>query len=370
VTGPSELKGHATAEGTRAFASRPHPDGAVVRSHFREFEGLTVSSLGIGTYLGEIDEATDRAVESAIVRSLASGAVNVVDTAINYRHQRAERSVGRALRSALRQSGVTREGLFLSTKNGYLAPDAESPLSPRSYIQQELIGTGALRPEDIVGGSHAMSVPYLRDQLARSLRNLGLATVDLLYLHNAAESQLPEVGRKVFFDRLRSAFEFYEEARRKGRLSFYGLATWGSLRAGRNDPEYLSLEEAVSVAREVGGEAHGLRFIQFPFNLMMAEAAQLRNQVVRGTRKTLLEAAHDLGVGTFSSVPLLQGQLTRGIPPLPKMSAGQTALQFARSAPHHLAPLVGQKGAEHVDENLAIASRPPLDAATFERLLP
>lgn len=365
-----ELAGHASPEGTSRFADRSRKGNRLPSTHFRTFEGLTLGTIGVGTYLGEMDEETDRQVESAILASLASGAVNVLDSAINYRHQRAERSVGRALKAAVSAGQVGREEVFVSTKNGYLAPDAESDLSPRAYIQQELIGTGALTPSDIVGGSHAMSVPYLRDQLARSLRNLGFGTVDLLYLHNAAESQLAEVGRKEFLDRLRRAFDFYEEARKKGRIQAYGMATWDSFRAGRGDDGYLALEDAVHVAEESGGKDHGFRYIQFPFNLMMAEAAQLRNQSVKGTRMTLLDAAHALGVGTFSSVPLLQGQLTRGSPALPGLSAGQTALQFVRSAPHHLAPLVGQKGSAHVEENLAVAKLPPLDTPTFERLLP
>lgn len=367
---PREVEGFATPEGTRRFSARSRAQGRTDPAHFRTAEGLSLSSLGLGTYLGEPDAETDREVERAVSASLGSGAVNVVDTAINYRYQRAERSVGRALARAIGEGMAARDEVFVSTKNGYLAPDAESGLSPRAYIQQELIGTGALSPEDIVDGSHAMSVPYLRDQLARSLRNLGLATVDLLYLHNAPEAQLESVGRNVFFERLRAAFTFYEEARKKGRLRYYGLATWDSLRAARSDAGYLSLEEAVATAAEVGGPSHGFRFVQFPFNLNMAEAAQLRNQVVEGTRTTLLDAAHRLGIGTFSSVPLLQGRLARGAASLPGLTGAQSALQFARSAPHHLAPLIGQKTSEHVEENLAVARQPPLAVAEFEKMLP
>ncbi len=367
----SELDGHATTEGTARFASRVLGKGKIPKGHFRRVEGsgLTLTSLGMGTYLGEADEGTNHAVEEAALLSLRSGAINVLDTAINYRHQRAERSLGRALAQAVGAKLVARDEVFLSTKNGYLAPDSESGLSPRAYVQQELIGTRALAPTDIVGGSHAMSVPFLRDQLARSLNNLGVATVDLLYLHNPGEAQLEEVGRKAFFERLRSAFEFYEEARRKGRLVSYGLATWDSFRMGRTDPGYLSLEEVAGLAQEVGGTEHGFRFVQFPLNLMMTEAYQLRNQLVRGERSTLLQAAHALGIATFSSVPLLQGQLTHGGVVLPGLSPAQSALQFARSAPYHLAPLVGQKDRAHLEENLRVAEFPPLGEKDFSRMI-
>lgn len=365
----AEISGRASPKGTRTFAEGARRAQKVSSDHFRSFGDLELSSLGMGTYLGEMDESTDRAVEEAVVASLASGAVNVIDTAINYRHQRAERCVGRGLARAIREGKVQRDQVFISTKNGYLAPDSESGLSPRVYVQQELVGTGALSPSDIVGGSHAMSVPYLRDQLARSLNNLGLATVDLLYLHNAPEAQLVEVGRKVFFDRLRSAFEFFESARRKDRVVSYGLATWDALRKSRNEEGYLSLEEAVGVAREVAGSGHGFRFVQFPFNTLMPEAFQLRNQLVSGERVSLLEAAHRLGVGTFSSVPLMQGALAQGSARRHGLTSAQAALQFARSTPNHLAPLAGQKGLAHVRENLDVAKVPRLSDPEFLRLI-
>lgn len=365
-----ETTGRATPQGTHAFVDRSQREHGIPPSNFREAKGLRLGSLGVGTYLGKANPETDHEVEEAIVASLRSGAVNVLDTAINYRSQRAERSVGRALARAVQEGIASREELFVSTKNGYLAPDAESDLSPREYIQRELIGTGALSPQDIVNGSHAMSVPYLRDQLARSLANLKLETVDLLYLHNAPEAQLEAVGKHLFFERLSAAFGFYENARARGRIGWYGLATWDSLRAGRTEAGYVSLEEIVELAEDVGGPEHGLGFIQFPFNLMMPEAAVLRNQMVKGERMTLFEAAHTLGLGTFSSVPLLQGQLTEGETGPQSLTAAQRSLQFARSAPHHIGALVGQKRATHVKENLSVANLPPLYEAEFREMLP
>ena len=51
----------------------------------------------------------------------------MVDTAINYRLQRAERSVGRALARLAGDEGIEggREALFVCTKNGYLSSDGE-----------------------------------------------------------------------------------------------------------------------------------------------------------------------------------------------------------------------------------------------------
>jgi aryl-alcohol dehydrogenase-like predicted oxidoreductase len=367
VTG---LAGHADRDGTREFARRGEADRRLPPSHFRPAPGeLHLSSIGLGTYIGAPDVPTDRAVEEAVTLCLTSGRVNVLDTAINYRYQRAERSIGRALRRLVDGGKVPRGAIFVATKHGYLAPDAESAIPPDEWVERELLRKGVLTRRDIVDDSHAMSVPYLDDQFERSRANLGLDTIDLVYLHNAPDAQLPVVGRTEFLARLTEAFRYYERLRADGRLRFYGIATWDALRIARSEPGYLSLEEAVAVAREVGGDRHGFRFVQFPFNLAMPEAAQLRNQPVQGERRTLFDAAGLLGIGCCTSVPLGQGQFARVGRALGELTPAQTALQFARSAPGTLCALVGQKRPEHLSENLRLAERPPWGPETFRELL-
>jgi aryl-alcohol dehydrogenase-like predicted oxidoreductase len=65
----------------------------------------------------------------------------------------------------------------------------------------------------------------------------------------------------------------------------------------------------------------------------------------------------------------VQGQLARSGPKRNGLSPAQTALQFARSAPGTLGPLVGQKRSEHLSENLALAERRPWAAESFDALL-
>ena len=364
------LPGHATPDGTARFRDRSVSARRLPPEHFRGAPGdLVLSSLGLGTYIGAPDGPTDLAVEQAVLVCLTSGRVNVLDTAINYRHQRAERSIGRALARLVGSGEVARDEVFVATKNGYLAPDAESGTPVDRWVEEELVRPGILRPNDVVDGCHAMSPSYLTDQLERSRRNLGLETVDLLYLHNAADAQIPVIGPDEFRARLRDAFRLYETFRDGGRLRTYGLATWDCLRVPPSDPRFFPLETAVAVAREVGGEANGFRFVQFPFNIAMPEAAVVRNQPIHGGRGTLFEAARRLEVGCFTSVPLFQGQLARAGPRRDGLTPAQTALQFARSAPGTIAPLVGQKRSEHLSENLELAARPPWDETRFRSLL-
>jgi aryl-alcohol dehydrogenase-like predicted oxidoreductase len=362
--------GRATPEGTAEFARRGTTERHLPPGHFRGVPGgLTLSSFGLGTYLGRADGATDLAVEQSVALCLASGRVNVFDTAINYRNQRAERSLGRALARAASDGNVGREETFVATKNGYLAPDAEAGVSGEAWIRRELLQPGVLRPSDIVDGSHAMSRTFLQDQFDRSRDNLGLAAIDVLYLHNAADAQLPVVGRDAFLARLEEAFTLYESLRDRGELGSYGLATWDCLRLPRSEPGHFALEDLVRVAQKVGGDDHGLAFVQFPFNLLMPEAARLRTQSVEGARLTVFEAAKRLRLGTFTSVPLLQGRLAAEGPASGDLTAAQTALQFARSAPGTIGPVVGQKTPEHLAENLRLAESRPWDGPEFAAML-
>ncbi len=364
------IAGRASPEGTQRFRARAVQERALPFEHFRTAPGnLVVSTLGLGTYIGAADAPTDLAVAQAASLCLSSGRVNVLDTAINYRHQRAERSVGRALARSVERREIARDEVFVATKNGYLAPDGEAKVPAERWIEQELVRPGTLDPNEIVDGCHAMGRAFLADQFARSRSNLGVETIDLLYLHNAADAQLPAIGREPFLDRLETAFTLYEGLRDRGVLGAYGLATWECLRAEPRSPAYFPLEAAVRLARKVGGEDHGFRFVQFPFNLAMPEAWTFSNQVVAGTRGSLFACAEKLGVACFTSVPLLQGHLARNGPKRCGLSPAQTALQFARSAPGTLGPLVGQKVPDHLSENLEVASRRPWDPEMFASLL-
>ena len=69
-----------------------------MENHFRQTQDLWLSSIGIGTYLGEANVPTDKSYTEAITSAVELGC-NVIDTAANYRFQRSERAIGKALQS-------------------------------------------------------------------------------------------------------------------------------------------------------------------------------------------------------------------------------------------------------------------------------
>jgi aryl-alcohol dehydrogenase-like predicted oxidoreductase len=369
------IAGHATHEGTARYRDRfPKLREA---QHFRQAETVPgagewwMSSLGLGTYLGQTDDASDRHYCDAIQNALRSG-INVLDTAINYRHQRSERNIGESLRDLVSSGELHRDEIVVCTKAGFLPFDSVLPPDPRAYFKSEYIDSGILDPKELAGGMHCMHPKYLRDQLERSRRNLGLATIDVFYVHNP-ESQLGQVTSETFISRLKQAFRMLEDATRERLIQYYGIASWNAFRVGRSEQGYMNLETCASIARELAGERHHFRFIQMPFSLAMPEAWAANSQPVLKRNTCALEAAARLGVAVVGSATLSQGQLVDGLPGALAQKLGMAndaarAVQFARSAPGLTTSLIGMGRPEHVAENLRVAEHPPMPADAWEAL--
>ena len=360
------LKGRATAEATAAYAKRfPELPGS-----FRPALGVSVSSIGIGTYLGEPDDETDRMYEEAIKASLRGG-INLIDTAVNYRFQRSERNIGKALSELVAAGEIAREQVVVATKGGYITFDGAVPADPRRWFEEHYVKTGVVAPADLVDGSHCMTPKYIGAMLELSRRNLNLETIDIYYIHNP-ETQLEAVDRKEFLARIKTIFEFLESAVDDGKIGVYGTATWNGFRAAQTDRGWLSLEELMRIAREVGGEAHHFRAIQLPYNLAMPEAVTKSNQIVAAGKATALAATKTYGLAVCASASLLQGQLSRGLPAIVAnafsgfATDAQRSIQFVRSTPGVDVALVGMKSVDHVRDTLATARKPP---ATVEELM-
>jgi len=361
------ITGCATADGTFRYIERFKELAA--ERHFRDAQGLHLSSIGIGTYLGNPDDSTDRNYAEAVIRAVELG-VNVIDTAANYRCQRSERSIGRALQFLTGEHSFGRDEIVICTKGGYLPFDGAPPRDVHAYIEETFVGPGIATFSDIVGGSHCMTPAYLQHQLDQSLKNLGLTCIDVYYVHNP-ESQLSFISTDEFYSRLREAFALLEANVAAGKLKHYGVATWDGFRVPADSREYHSLPRMVELAKEVGGTSHGFRFIQLPYNLAMPEAFTLQNQTLGDSKVSVIEAAADLGITVMASASILQGRVARGLSEDLREQLGslatdaQTAIQFVRSTPGVTTALVGMTRLEHVEENTQLARVEPLPQTDF-----
>jgi aryl-alcohol dehydrogenase-like predicted oxidoreductase len=340
------IPGHATRKGGERLAAR---SGTNARDFYRTAQDLIVSSVGIGTYRGAMDRETDAAYADAVHAALRAG-VNLIDTSLNYRHQRSERSVAAGLRRFFESDGAGRDEVVICTKGGYLVPGA--------------VTEDTLTVEDVAGGMHCMAPAFLADQVERSRRNLGIETIDIYYLHNP-ETQLGFVDASKFLERIQGAFTQLETAVSDGLIRYYGTATWEGYRGGG-----LALRSLAEIACEIAGDGHHFRFIQLPVSLGAQEALWCPAQ----GGGSVLDLAAQLGITAIASASLLQGRLAKDLPEeiaqmLPGLDTdAQRAIQFTRSTPGITAALVGMRRTEHVAENLAVAGVAPLDAAAYERL--
>ncbi|WP_255170203.1 aldo/keto reductase [Natrononativus amylolyticus] len=337
-------------------------------TYFRRYGDGLVSSIGLGTYLGEPTDAVDEEYEEAILTALESGC-NVLDTAINYRCQRSERVVGRALE----ESDVDRDAVLVATKGGFVPFDGERPDNPGEFVKEEYVDAGLVSREDLVAGSHCIAPDYVEDQLDRSLENLG-TEIDLYYVHNP-ETQLREYPHERVYDQLEATFTRLEERAAAGDIGHYGVATWEAFRVPADHPSYLSLPEVVerarAASREAGTGGTHFRAIQLPFNVVMADAFTVAAHEGADGATSALWFAADAGLNVFTSASIAQGDLAEELPEavaarLEGDSTVQRALNFARSAPGVTSSLVGMRGRAHVEENVAAGRFDPLGAQAFD----
>jgi aryl-alcohol dehydrogenase-like predicted oxidoreductase len=366
------LKGRATPQATAAYVDRLGVQMA--DGHFRMTPNdLHISSIGLGTYLGEPDDAFDAAYQAAVDQALRAGC-NHIDTAVNYRYQRSERAIGAVLETAVARGDVKREEIVIATKGGFVPFDGARPPDPGKWIYATYIETGLAHPNEFAANyQHCLAPDFLDAMIATSRRNLGVETLDIYYLHNP-ETQRISNTRETFRRRMLDAFETLEDAVERGEIAAYGVATWTAFRSPPDAPDYVSLTELVGLAFEVAGEENHFSYIQLPYNLMMTEAFALENQQVSDEFFSPIAAASEFGLSVITSAALKQGTLAGPFmaelaPHFPEANTNaQRAIQFARSTPGVTSALVGMSHLDHVVENLALAGIPPADPDTIRGL--
>lgn len=301
------MTSRAMPQATRSYAERFR--GAFAEDAYRELgrTGLIVSGLGFGCY--RVDDERQGHVE-ALRLALGSG-VNLIDTSTNYMDGGSERAVGRALREAIEAGSLAREQVVVVTKAGYVQGSNLSRAHERE-------ARGEAFPEMVRyadGCWHCIHPEFLEDQLALSAQRTGLATLDVLLLHNPeyflTDAEHRGAGtiaerREEFYRRIHRAFAFLEEAASAGRIGWYGVSS-NTFVVPEDEPEATSLSRMLDIAAQVAHEAgrprssHRFGVAQMPFNLLETGAATVRHGV---RRLTALEVAQEARVAVLVNRPL------------------------------------------------------------------
>ena len=362
----------ATLEATYSFAKKfPH-----YKDFYIKHNDLVFSKLGLGTFNKEPYKEENYVFHyiEGVKEAIKSG-INLIDTASNYRYGQSEKEIGIALEELFQENSVKREELIICSKGGFIQLEFPFPKNPYTWIEENIINTSLAKLEDIELDQHCMTPDYLEWSCKQSLKNLGVKTLDIYFLHNP-EIQIGKLGYKTFLKKIESIFKRFENMVTNGLIKSYGVAVWNGFINQKESNEHINLEDLVDIAIKVAGSNHNFKYIQTPFNMAKTSIYTMPTQKVKGQDCTLLQAAHRLKIGVISSSSLLQMNLFKksfntqvGYLLDSKMILEndiQLALQFVRSTPGLISSLFASKVPVHIKKNLEITKIPATSKAKYD----
>jgi aryl-alcohol dehydrogenase-like predicted oxidoreductase len=368
------IPGYATPDATQAYAEA----AGLAEGHYQAYgpkPRLHLSSIGLGTYRGAADDATDAAYREALAHGLRHG-LNVVDTGAHFRFGRSPKAAGAAVRDAV-AAGVPREAMFLVAKGGFVTFPDGVPEDPEQWFKDNILRKGLGDPGDLAAGCHLLSPAYIAAQLEQCRRDLGVETLDC-FIVDQPEIHIPEIGKEAVNDKLGQIYRVLEMAVQAGRLRSYGLATNKSWRVATDDDLFLSLTGQLGLAEKAAGygdHPHHFTTLQMPYNAAQLEGFTRFNQATgQGNVASTLQAAFQLDLYVMGTHALRGGALVDEQPAILRQvmrelpGPAERALQFARSTPGIGTALVSGERSDYVDGALAVARAEPLDKETFVRM--
>ncbi len=284
------MSGQATFDGTSRAARR---FGAAPRRLGRT--ELMVTPVGFGGYRIHGDSPLHR---QALEEAMRAG-INLLDTSTNYTEGGSETLIGEVLATLALQEVVRREEIVVVTKVGYL----------QGAALEAVLGGSAARPPEVVEYQpncwHCLHPSFLASELEASRKRLGLATIDVVLLHNPEyylvdrnnRGGVTEADAVELLRRIAAAFAFLEEEVKRGTIGAYGVSS-NTFGAPDDEPTQLSLAGVIAAAR-AASEDHHLGVVEMPLNIYETGALQPRQRSGEGLRSALdIAAEADLGVVT------------------------------------------------------------------------
>jgi D-threo-aldose 1-dehydrogenase len=172
-----------------------------LRTRLRQSPGLG------GAPLGNLFRALSDRTAIALVRYAHSAGARYFDTAPHYGHGRSERRMGDALRE------LPRDDYLLSTKVGrLLEPRADAPRDQHGYVDTLPFVQ-----------RYDYTAEGVRRSLADSLQRLGLARVDLAYVHDIDLATHGDAHPQRLADALDGGFAALAALKEQGTIGGYGL---------------------------------------------------------------------------------------------------------------------------------------------------
>lgn len=299
------IKGYASLKDTKSYFENRN----INTEKIRKTPWFYTLPMAIGTYLGNTSKEHSNLYIDSIIYGLING-VNYIDTACIYREMESERNIGNALNFVINEKKILkRNEIVISSKAGIIDNDFKLNIAPKEYINNILLKKEKIKREkQIIEDEeviYSIDTKLHEFSIKNSRKNLGLNTIDVMYIHNPERVKM-EIGEKNFFDALKNLIKFYEGEVKKGHIRFYGMATWYAFRVSEDNPMYISLEKVIKLAEEIGGKDHHFRFVQMPYNMKDNTAKTKKTQKVKNEYLSAIDAANKLGLKVTISAPLNQ----------------------------------------------------------------
>jgi D-threo-aldose 1-dehydrogenase len=309
----------------------------------REQLAVNAPALG-GAPLGNLFQAVSDAAAEAVMRAALAAGTTYFDTAPHYGHGLSEQRMGRVLQ------GLPRDAFVLSTKVGrLLIADPQAPRDQHGYVDTPpLVQHYDYRGEGI------------RRSLEESLARLGLARVDLVFVHDVDRSTHGSAHAQHFRDLLDSGLPALAELKADGRIGGYGL--------GVNEVDiclatlaHADLDVLLVAGRYTLADQSALPVL-LPACLRRGVTVVLGGPFNSGILATGAAPANG-GVPYFNYAPAPQAIVAR-VADIERVCARHevplkaAALQFARGHPAVGCVLAGARTPAEVEENARLARLP------------
>lgn len=319
------IEGFATGKETKKIFAK-HPE--VHKSFVRKFEDLNISSIGFGSNkptFPRFSEEYKTPFENSVREYIECGG-NIIDTALDpiYMGGWSERLVGRMIYKLISQGKLNRKGIVIISKG----------LNSHNDFRRDI---------------------------EKSLQKFNFGNIDIYLIHDN-EMLFVKFGYSEAKKIIKEMFLYLEQSVDKGKIRYYGISI-GDHHLVDKRSLYVNLEDIYDIAESVGGTKHHFKVIEFPLNIVRPEACLAKDQKVKNSSLSLLEAADELKMNVITTETVCRGSVPNHhlLKQIQGSTLFQKELQLMRSLPHVKASLFGSINTSHVRENMGVRKMPVMN---------
>ncbi|CAB4400392.1 unnamed protein product [Rhizophagus irregularis] len=260
----------------RKNSSIPVPTSTIIKT------GQIVSRLGFGGYrINRNDDSHKVALEKAI-----KSGINVIDTSTHFEFGESEEVIGKVLNNAIKDGTVTREGMVIISKAGYVN------IADTTHLDDSFAKINDK-------SAHSISPEFLNKQISDSLSRLNLEKLDIFMLNNPErilQAKNKHLSISNLYDDIERALDYLDKEVMKGRIGGYGICS--NSMAISIAADHISLPKIFE--KLSNSSKKNFMSIQTPFNLFE------RDLIQRGVGQTcsLAEYAKSNDIFIFTNRPL------------------------------------------------------------------